>query len=316
MSDVFELIPTVCAICDKLDNAVELYPANFDRQAFNPATFSARRLPDRLHYRIVCCKVCGLVRSDPIIDSQTLEQLYGESTQTYDQELDNLRVTYVKYLSRAGKWITQKNSLLEIGCGSGFFLTEALNQGFLSVRGVEPSREAVEKAKLGKNAQIICDVMRPNLFDPQSFDIVCMFQVFDHLPNPNELLEECYKLLKPGGVVLILNHDVGSFSAKMLGANSPIIDIEHTYLYSKNTIRKIVSKHGFDVLEVGSVVNTYSFSYLIHLIPLPIQMKKKLLDFFNKSRIGFLKMSIRLGNLYMIARKPESKPSLILEQQR
>ena len=78
------LNPTTCAICGSLDNANELYPANFSPLDFNPGIFSARRIPDKIHYRIVRCQKCGLVRSDPIIDLETLTDLYTQSIQTYD----------------------------------------------------------------------------------------------------------------------------------------------------------------------------------------------------------------------------------------
>ena len=60
---------TRCAICGTLDNALELYAANFTTNALNPEVFSARRLPDRLHFRLVRCLSCGLVRSDPVADT-------------------------------------------------------------------------------------------------------------------------------------------------------------------------------------------------------------------------------------------------------
>jgi tetratricopeptide (TPR) repeat protein len=66
MMQTVKLRNTRCAICRTEGNASELYPANFDLQALKPAVFSARRLPDRVHYRLVKCNTCGLGRSDPI----------------------------------------------------------------------------------------------------------------------------------------------------------------------------------------------------------------------------------------------------------
>jgi hypothetical protein len=82
MTQALELRKTRCAICGSAENARELYPANFDVQALNPEVFSARRLPDRIHYRLVTCNTCGLVRSDPIADPALLAQLYHDSTFT------------------------------------------------------------------------------------------------------------------------------------------------------------------------------------------------------------------------------------------
>src|SRR6266702_2969706 len=98
--DPISLSPARCAICGTQGNATEIYPANFDFGAFNPSVFSARRLPDRIHYRLVKCRACGLVRSDPIASSEFLGQLYAQSTFTYRDEVADLRFTYGRYLAK------------------------------------------------------------------------------------------------------------------------------------------------------------------------------------------------------------------------
>ncbi|MEI7556256.1 class I SAM-dependent methyltransferase [Candidatus Chlorohelix sp.] len=300
-----ELLPTRCAICNTEDNATELYPANFDLQAFNPTIFSARRLPDRIHYRLVKCKRCGLVRSDPIVDPEFLSQLYALSTFTYSSEVANLKATYGHYLAKLVGCGAVKGTLLEIGCGNGFFLEEAISQGYLSVHGVEPSKEAIERAAPHVRSNIVCDIMRPNLFEPDMFDVICLFQVFDHLPDPVSLIKECYRVLKPGGLILFLNHNVAAVSAKVLGERSPVVDIEHTYLYSPTTLDKLISLHGFKVKTSGKVYNNYTLKYLTHLIPLPKFIKPRLLSMLQHSSVGRIKLSLPLGNLYVVGQKPQ-----------
>ena len=206
-----ELHATRCPICDTEGNATEVYPANFDPQAFNPAVFSARRLPDRLHYRLVRCNTCALVRSDPVADAQVLAQLYAHSSFDYGEEVQNIRRTYGRCLARLK---ADKGALLEVGCGNGFFLEEALDQGYTEVWGVEPSQAAVAQAGPRVRPHIRCDILRPGLFAPGSFDVICMFQVFDHLPDPGALLPECLRLLKPEGRLLLLNHNISALSGE------------------------------------------------------------------------------------------------------
>jgi SAM-dependent methyltransferase len=295
-----------CALCGSKESATELYPSNFDLDAFNPRTFSARRLPDRIHYRMVKCDACGLVRSDPVADLQTLAQLYAGSTFDYGTEVDGLKRTYGRYLSRLDRILGSKDSLLEIGCGNGFFLEEALLRGFKNVRGVEPSAEAVSKASAHLRNSIVCDIMRPGLFEPGSFDAICMFQVFDHISDPASLLDQCFHVLKPGGVVLILNHNIEALSARILGERSPIIDIEHTYLYSPETLSRLVQAHGLLVQETGMVWNHYTVHYLVRLIPLAENIKRRLLMILSKSALGRVPLLMPLGNLYLVAQKPKS----------
>ncbi len=296
------LHPTRCAICRTEGNASELYPANFDFSDFNPEIFSARRLPDRIHYRMVKCNACGLVRSDPVADTATLGELYRQSTFEYGTEVANLRRTYGRYLGRLDALGGCKGSLLEIGCGNGFFLEEAQARGYTDVRGVEPGSEAIAKAAPGVRERIVCDMMRPGLFAEASFDVVCLFQVFDHLPDPAGVLAEVHRVLKPGGLVLILNHNINALSARLLGERSPIIDLEHTYLYSPTTLARLAGDQGFSTLETGAVLNEYTLHYLTRLVPFPGFLKHPLLTLLRATPLGRLPVSVPLGNLYLIAR--------------
>ena len=297
------LRPTCCAICGTEGNAHELYPANFDDQAFTAEVFSARRLPDLVHYRIVRCNHCRLVRSDPVVDQEILAKLYLQSDLTYARDIPNLRRTYGKYLHKLEKYKTQKECFLEIGCGNGFLLEEARSQGYKKVLGVEPSKSAVEQAAPALRDFIYNDIMRPGLLS-QRVDSIGMFQVFDHIPNPNEFLATCSEALVPGGLILCFNHNIQAVSARVLGERSPIIDIEHTYLYSPETIRKLFEKNGFRVLESGSARNLVNLLSVLRLIPFRRSFKMKLLALAEKWPVlGQISMSLPLGNLYLIAQK-------------
>lgn len=297
------LHPTRCAICHTEGNAVELYPATFDHQSFSAAIFSARRVPDGVHYRIVKCNTCGLVRSDPVADSNSLEELYSQSSFDYKYEVDNIRATYGRYLAKTARYQVQKGALLEIGCGNGFFLEEALAQGYGPVQGIETSHAAIESAPSHIRHSIICDTMRPGIFLPEQFEIICMFQVIDHIPDPVMLLDECLRILKPGGLILSLNHNVEALSSRIMKKRSPIMDIEHTFLYSPSTIARLFGNHRFEIMHVGSAWNRYSLYYLTRLIPWPVIFRSWIVraadnDFFRR-----LPLSVPLGNLYVVGKK-------------
>jgi SAM-dependent methyltransferase len=295
---------TSCAICGKEGDAIELYPANFHPGAFSPSTFSARRLPDRIHYRMVRCKECGLVRSDPVADAATVSDLYRNSTFDYRGEVENLARTYGAYLARLNRHHANKGSILDIGCGNGFFLEEARSQGYREVRGVEPSRSAIESARPDIQDGIVCSMMQRGLFPEAHFDAVCLFQVLDHMFDPLGILEVCFDILMPGGLVLCVNHNIEAFSARLMKDRSPIIDIEHTYLYSPTTMAALFSRAGFQIKEAGRAVNRYSLGYLMRLVPIPNMLKRPLLAVLNSTGAARLPLRVPLGNLYLIARKP------------
>ena len=133
---------------------------------------------------------------------------------------------------------------------------------------------------------------------------MCLFQVLDHISKPVELLEECLHVLRPGGHILALNHSVSAWSARLLGERSPIVDIEHTYLYSPATMRTLFAKAGFGAARVHTVRNTYSLTYLAQLVPLPGRAKSWSLARLRASRVGSIQVTVPLGNLCLIARKP------------
>ena len=297
------LQPTECAICGTQTAGEELYPANLAPDSFTPAVFSARRLPDRMHYRMVRCGQCGLVRSDPVLGADALAELYRDSSFDYGEELEGLRATYGAALDRAAGHLGSREGLLDVGCGSGFVLEVAQERCWTGVHGVEPSGDAIAKAAPAIAPLIVQDVMRAGLFDDGSLSLVTLFQVLDHMPDPAGLLRDCHRLLRPGGLILALNHNVTAWSARLLGERSPIIDVEHTFLYSPATMRRLFSAAGFDVLSVSPVRNTYSLAYLTQLVPLPQALKQSLIPRLRATALGRHQLTVPLGNLRLIARR-------------
>lgn len=296
------MIRQKCALCEKDDFRI-LYKANFDIKQIDEKIFSARRLPDRLHYRIVQCRKCGVVYSNPILEHTILEKLYKKSVLDYGEHIANLQKTYGFYLRKLEKFGIRKNRILEIGCGNGFFLEEAHTQGYKEVYGVEPSMQAVSKASSYIKKRIKIDIFRHGLYERQFFDVICCFQTLDHLPDPNAVLRECFYVLKKGGLVLFLNHDVESFSARLLKNRSPIIDIEHTYLFSKKTMRQLFEKHGFQVLAVENSFNFHNISYWVRLFPFPNWLKLWLIDMIKMLKLDTLPLKLYPGNLVLFGRK-------------
>jgi SAM-dependent methyltransferase len=297
------LKPTSCAICGVEADADEVYPASLSLDGLTPAKFSARRLPDRTHHRMVRCRRCGLVRSDPALQQESMVALYRASTFDYTNELEGLKTTYAKALRRISELMPSRDALLDIGCGNGFVLELALDQGWREVRGVEPSEDATAHAPARVAHVIERGFMRPGMFAPESFDAVTLFQVLDHLPDPVEVLGEIRRILRPGGVVLALNHNVSAVSARVLRERSPIVDIEHMYLYSPETMRRLFDRAGFDVISVDAVRNTYSIGYLVHLAPLPHRLKGSFLPRLRRSKVGQIRLTVPLGNLCLLGRR-------------
>ena len=294
-------IATKCSICGTFDNSTVAYPSTIDESSFSVEVFSARRLPDRRHYQWVTCNACGLYRSDPIQEID-LFRLYKESTFDYSNELHGLSNSYRKLLQKTKSTFTGK-SLLELGGGNGFFLLEAKKLGISKLTEIEPSISAKSKADASLQNSFISEMLRPGLVEANSQDFIAAFHVLDHLPNPKEAISILKNFLKEDGYLILAVHNVKSISATLLKNHSPIFDVEHTYLFSKETLRLLLLSAGFTKITVRHYKNSYSLAYLLHLLPMPRSLKIRILDSKLSLLLRKIKITVPLGNIYAIATK-------------
>lgn len=290
-----------CPICKNEGNYKIIYKANFKTSLINKLTFSARRLPDGIHYQIVKCKLDNLVRSTPIIDPSKISSFYQESLMNYDENIACLKQTYLDVVKPILTGLNYDDKILEIGCGNGFLLEELYQLGFKNVFGLELSKDAINKAKSGIKEKIKLGTLNKNSFKSNQFSLILIFQTFDHIIDTNLFLQNCHKILKKGGIICIYNHNINSFSARFLREKSPIIDIEHTFFFSPKTLSILLKKNRFTVTKSFLPLNWLTIKQLIWLLPLPKVVKDRLICL--KSNWLGLKLHLPLGNLCVIAIK-------------
>ncbi len=199
--------------------------------------------------------------------------------------------------------IKEKNSLLDVGCSSGFFLKTAMDLGFLDVRGVEPGKASVDEAEQFIRDRIKNEMFSSKLYPPESFDVVSAFQVFDHVLNPKEFLQDIKSVLKKDGVLFAINHNIESYMPVLMGEHSPMYDIEHIYLFNKNTMRKLLEQNGFKIIKIENIPNTYVLEYCLKMFPMPRFLKKTLVAITNKMKLNNVQIRIPAGNMVTIAKK-------------
>jgi SAM-dependent methyltransferase len=300
-----KLIATKCPLCGSFEDYAVVYKNNFAESDISAGAFSARKLPDRIHYQIVRCNRDGLVRSNPVLDGPATDDLYKKSRFTYEEEAGNLADSYYSALKPVLRGLSKDAGILEVGCGNGFLLKRLYDTGYENVSGIEPSIAAAGKADGAVRQRIVVDMLKPGIFKAHTFHAICFFQTFEHIQDPDNFLKICYDLLLPGGSILAFSHDIESLQAKMLGENSPIIDIGHAYLYSRVTLRKIFEKNLFQPVSIYSPANVVSLRHLICLSPIPGMLKMKSLSIKTGILSLILKRRIRikLGNICLIAKK-------------
>jgi len=296
-----------CALCGK-DNYQVLYleklkNANLDDRRL----FSAKRIPLKLHFRIVKCKECGLVYSTPIYAEDKIIKLY-KTCEFIDNDITqrqflNVMNDYSNHLKKANIYVQGKERLLDIGCGNGQFLKIAKEDGFKYVYGVEPGIDAVRKADPSIRPYLVNDVFHDGLFDKDYFDVVCSFHTLDHIVNPNKFLTDTHKILKASGIMLLVTHNAKSLLTRIAGGSAPMFHIEHIYLFDKFTIKEILNKNGFDVLCNKNLVCTFNLDHIIKTIPLPLFLKNGILSSLKSKRIAGFKIKLMPGDMLTIAGK-------------
>jgi len=290
-----------CLFCGGDTCSRELYPRNFRDDDLDPSVFSARRVTEHFHYRMVRCARTGLVYSKEILPDEILSELYARSRVTFSAYADIIRKDYWKPLQRFRADL-RLGTALEIGCSSGFFLEELCERGFADVRGCEPSLEAKSLAAPSVRDGIHTGFFTDAVYPDASFDLICAFQTLDHLGDPLAILETCRRKLKPGGLLYLIVHNADGLQAKLFGEKSPIVDVEHIYLFNPKTLAMAVEKAGLQGLGTFPIANSYPLEYWLTHAPLPL--KKVWLAIGRASGLAKLRLPLSLGNIGIVARKP------------
>lgn len=103
--------------------------------------------------------------------------------------------------------------LLEVGCGSGEMLKLMKELGW-QVKGVDFDPSAVENARR-KGLQVYLGTLEAQQFPDNHFDAITMSHVIEHIHDPLQLILECYRILKPGGHLVISTPNIGSWGHKL-----------------------------------------------------------------------------------------------------
>lgn len=143
----------------------------------------------------------------------------------------------------------ENGRLLDIGCGAGKFLDEIKPYGF-ETYGVDLDERATAYAR-EQGHNVFCKPIEDANFDDNFFDVVRASHVVEHMPNPEQALLEAYRVLKPGGLFLVLLPNIDSFLAKKYRSYWFQLDIpRHLYHFTPESISKLLTKAGFNEIKI------------------------------------------------------------------
>lgn len=204
------------------------------------------------------CGACGQLLS------QCTQARYWESMQEFDDpqgtlpkagsEGGRLRRSK-KFLDRIAALLGQPPGeirLLDVGCSSGAFLHAAVKLGFRA-EGVEPALQAAATAQAA-GLKVHRGLLQEAGYADGQFDAITLFEVIEHLQQPQDLLKECRRILRPGGILLIGTGNTDSWSMAALGARWEYLHIAkhggHVSFFNTGSIASLAQRSGFSVAAV------------------------------------------------------------------
>lgn len=293
-----ELENLACAACGSTEHRLR-YEARMPPNG--RLDFSARRDSRGYHPRIVECTSCGQIYSNPYFTDAVLARLYSDAQYIEEPQLRNMAADYFREFRRAvGEKFGSSMRVLEIGCGNGFFLERLAAAGLTQIQGVEPSREALKTSPRSVRNKIHCGIFNPAMFPAASFDAVCCFQIFDHIRDPIKFVGGIRQILKTGGVLLAINHNIRAPITRLLGEHSPMYDVEHIYLFDRTTIRLLLEKNGFVVPQTSALWNSYTMEYVLKMLPLPRPIKTLSVALASTLKLGETTVRLPGGNMVTV----------------
>lgn len=212
------------------------------------------------------CQVCKLAWTSPEPDEEQLNQAYGESYYSSTEAKFNPVIEWWTRFSarrRALKLIRQhggqqeKLKILDIGCGRGVLLNgfRELGHDVLGIERAGSGFETLEDIEALDLQQLVADNKR--------FDIIVLWHVLEHLPEPQQTLEQVQDLLADNGSLFVEVPNYGGLQSRLFKAHWFHLDVpRHLYHFTRHSLARMTETSGFQLVRVSSFSldqNLYGF---------------------------------------------------------
>ena len=218
---------------------------------------SAHRTALGVECEIWQCGKCGLIFPNPMPVPVAVEHYEVPAEEYFENfELDQKRKNAQGQLAQAEELAGRKGKLLDIGAGRGELLKVAIERGWEAV-GVEPSESFANFAEKHSGAKVFRRELTDCGFADDSFDVVILGAVLEHLYNPDETTREIARILKPAGLLFVdvpneqgLYFRLGNLYQRLRRRDwvvnlAPTFSPFHVFGYGTRSLRSLLSKHGF-----------------------------------------------------------------------
>lgn len=220
---------------------------------------------------LLACPHCGTAFLQEVEGGQPASGIYGEDyydhwgePEQFDRVWDMKLRTSRAYLALLELYVGPTHGsprrLLDIGCAHGFMLEAAQGLGY-EVVGIEIS-PAADYAR-ARGLTVLSKTLGEADFPPERFDVVTLIDVLEHIEAPLPFLQGLHRVLRPGGVVLIMTPDVSSVAAKVMRSRWPHYKEEHSVYYSPRSLRYLLTQAGLHPLAMKPAFKYLTFDYIV-----------------------------------------------------
>ena len=215
------------------------------------------------------CSNCHSVYRTVFPTGDELQEIYGSNYyDSWNIEADTDAFWQMKvrnctsYLMAIERYAAgqEERTLLDVGCAHGFMLDAAVTRGY-APSGLEISPAGDVARKRGFN--VVTSNLEDDPFPPESFDVVTMIDVIEHLSDPRGAIQSVWKMLKPGGLIFVVTPDIASVAARILRGAWPHYLPEHLIYYSSSSLKKLFDMTNMNVVELGSGYKYLTVNYIL-----------------------------------------------------
>jgi len=256
-----ETVP--CFLCGT-DRYDVVYEARHDREKDADLIQKFRASGDELLIdQLVRCTQCGFQYVNPRLRSDLIFSSYTEGDDpAYVSQVDARERTFAASLGEIERVAGGKGKLLDIGTAAGAFVAAARSQGW-EAEGCEPNKWLAEWGARHYGITIRQGSVYDQPYERQTFDVVTLWDVIEHTPNPRQMLDRCRDLLKPGGVLVVNFPDIGSWIAKSMGRRWLFLTSVHLFYFDRSSMRRMLEAAGFTVARTRPHVQRLELDYIL-----------------------------------------------------
>ena len=244
-----------CPNCGRDDFTVIL-DSNMEEADLQKGIKTVYMLWGETHGRHVKCKNCHLLYVNPIEKASKINGDYSKMGNTDAPIIRGSRLRAAKSQLGLIKKYKSGTTLLDIGCGEGFFLFNASKAGY-TTKGIEISQDAAEYAGREFGLDVEAKPFEELQFPDNYFDVVTLWQVLEHVPYPLIVLKEVHRILKPEGLLATSTPDIESILAKILRRKWWNLRRLHINQFTVKTLTDMLKRAGFK--------NVFSTKYKEHI---------------------------------------------------